>query len=309
MTRPFRFSVQASVVTDPVAFRELAVKAEDLGYAAVSMADHVADAQLAPMVALMAAADATNTLRVTSLVLGNDYRHPGVVAREAATLDLLSGGRLELGLGAGWMQADYDQLGLDYDRPGRRIARLGEAISIIDRLLRGETVAHQGEHYRVDGLRGSPAPVQQPRPPMLVAGGGRRILTLAGRTADIIGLNPGLGAGVIDHRAGPSATPDATDQKLGWIQAAAGDRFDRIELQTRIHLAAITDDREAMAATVAPTMGIDPEDALASPHALVGSVQQCVESLHAWRERWGITYIGLSADAVDSFAPVIAAVS
>ena len=309
MTRPFRFSVQASVVTDPVAFRELAVKAEDLGYAAVSMADHVADAQLAPMVALMAAADATNTLRVTSLVLGNDYRHPGVVAREAATLDLLSGGRLELGLGAGWMQADYDQLGLDYDRPGRRIARLGEAISIIDRLLRGETVAHQGEHYRVDGLRRSPAPVQQPRPPMLVAGGGRRILTLAGRTADIIGLNPGLGAGVIDHRAGPSATPDATDQKLGWIRTAAGDRFDRIELQTRIHLAAITDDREAMAAAVAPTMGIDPDDALASPHALVGSVQQCVESLHAWRERWGITYIGLSADAVDSFAPVIAAVS
>ncbi|MDH5238636.1 MAG: TIGR03621 family F420-dependent LLM class oxidoreductase, partial [Acidimicrobiia bacterium] len=224
-------------------------------------------------------------------------------------LDLLSGGRLELGLGAGWMQADYDQLGLDYDRPGRRIARLGEAISIIDRLLRGETVAHQGEHYRVDGLRGSPAPVQQPRPPMLVAGGGRRILTLAGRTADIIGLNPGLGAGVIDHRAGPSATPDATDQKLGWIRAAAGDRFDQIELQTRIHLAAITDDREAMAAAVAPTMGIDPDDALASPHALVGSVQQCVESLHAWRERWGITYIGLSADAVDSFAPVIAAVS
>ena len=309
MTRPFRFSVQASVVTDPVAFRELAVKAEDLGYAAVSMADHVADAQLAPMVALMAAADATNTLRVTSLVLGNDYRHPGVVAREAATLDLLSGGRLELGLGAGWMQADYDQLGLDYDRPGRRIARLGEAIAIIDRLLRGETVVHRGEHYRVDGLRGSPAPVQQPRPPMLVAGGGRRILTLAGRTADIIGLNPGLGAGVIDHRAGPSATPDATDQKLGWIRTAAGDRFDRIELQTRIHLAAITDDREAMAATVAPTMGIDPDDALASPHALVGSVQQCVESLHAWRERWGITYIGLSADAVDSFAPVIAAVS
>ncbi|MGI9604396.1 MAG: TIGR03621 family F420-dependent LLM class oxidoreductase [Acidimicrobiales bacterium] len=309
MTAPIRFSVQASVVNDPVAFRELASKAEDLGYSTISMADHVADGQLAPMIALMAAADATTTLRVMSLVLGNDYRHPGLVAREAASVDLLSGGRLELGLGAGWMQADYDQLGVAYERPGTRIERLEEAVGIVDRLLRGETVHHVGEHYRIDGLTGFPLPHQQPRPPLLVAGGGRRILSVAARTADIIGLNPGLGAGVIDHRAGPSATPDATDQKLAWIRAAAGDRFDDLVFQTRIHMAAISDDREQMAEVLAPGLGVSPADALASPHALVGSVAQCVENVLEWRERWGISYIGLSADAIDDFAPVVAALS
>jgi len=309
VTRPIRFSIQASLVTDPGELRELAVRAEDLGYSTISMADHIADGQLAPMVALMAAADATTTLRIMTLVLGNDYRHPALVAKEAASLDLLSNGRLELGLGAGWMTADYEQLGLTCDRPGLRIERLGEAVDVVDRLLRGETVDHAGPHYRVDGLAGFPLPHQRPRPPLLVAGGGRRILTLAGQRADIVGLNPGLGAGVIDHRAGPSATPDATDQKLAWIREAAGPRFDDIELQTRIHMAAIADDREAMAEAIAPTMGISPVDALASPHALVGSVAQCVETVHEWRERWGITYIGLSADAVEDFAPVVAAVS
>ncbi|MDH3706135.1 MAG: LLM class F420-dependent oxidoreductase, partial [Acidimicrobiia bacterium] len=121
--------------------------------------------------------------------------------------------------------------------------------------------------------------------------------------------NPGLAAGVIDHRAGPSATPEATDEKLAWIREAAGDRFDDLEIQTRIHIAAVSDDRAAMADALAPALGISPEDALASPHALVGSVAECVESVQRWRERWGITYIGLSADSIDDFAPVVAAVS
>ena len=303
--RPFRFSVQGSGIVDPTEWTELARKAEDLGYSTLSIADHV-DTQLAPLVALTAAAAVTSELRLLTLVLANDFRHPVVLAKEAASLDQLSGGRLELGLGAGWATADYEGMGIDYDRPGVRIARLAEAAPIIKGLLSGARVDVDGEHYNVH-LSGSPAARQQPHPPILIAGGGKKVLSLGAREADMVGVNPGLGAGVIDHRAGPSATSTATDDKIGWIRDAAGERFDQIELQTRVHLAAISDNREEVAALMADGLGMDAADALETPHALVGSIAQCVEQLHQWRERWGITYIGLSYDALESMAPVVAA--
>ncbi len=303
--RPFRFSVQGSGIVDPSEWTELARKAEDLGYSTLSIADHVDD-QFAPLVALTAAAAVTSELRLLTLVLANDFRHPVVLAKEAASLDQLSGGRLELGMGAGWATADYEGMGIDYDRPGVRIARLAEAVPIVRGLLAGERVDVDGEHYNVH-LTGSPLAHQRPHPPVMIAGGGKKVLSLAAREANIVGVNPGLGAGVIDHRAGPSATPTATDDKIGWIREAAGDRFDHIELQTRVHLAAISDDREGVAEVMAASLGLDPADAMDSPHALVGSVTQCVEQLHQWRERWGITYIGLSYDALEAMAPVVAA--
>src|SRR4051794_22892685 len=181
---PFRFGVQCSSPPDITAsrWRDLARKVEDLGYHRLTVSDHLDD-QLSPVAALMAAADATTTLRVGVLVLSNDYRHPAVLAKEAATLDILSEGRFELGMGAGWMTTDYERAGIPMDRPGGRIARLEEAIQVVRGLLSDGPCHFAGEHYRIDGLTGSPKPVQRPLP-LLIGGGGRKVLELAGRHAD-----------------------------------------------------------------------------------------------------------------------------
>jgi probable F420-dependent oxidoreductase len=302
--RPFRFGVQASAATSRAEWVEIARRAEDLGYAVLTVADHLDD-QFATTPALMAAADATTTLRIGSLVYANDYHHPAVLAKEAATLDVLSDGRLELGLGAGWMREDYDGAGIPFDPPATRIARLGEAVTVIKALLSDEPCAFDGEHYAVH-LAGTPTPVQRPHPPILIGGGGRSILTLAAREADIIGLNIDLRSGRIDESAGPTATAEATDEKIRWIRDAAGDRFDDIELQVRIHLALVTDDLPAVAEALAPAFGLTPEQGLDTPHALAGSVDQIVETCLARRERFGISAIGLSLDVMDAMAPVVA---
>lgn len=303
---PFRFGVQCSSPPDITAarWRALARKVEDLGYHRLTVSDHLDD-QLAPVAALMAAADATTTLRIGALVFCNDYRHPAVLAKEAATLDILSEGRFELGLGAGWMTSDYAAAGIAMDPPPVRIARLEEAVHVLRGLLSEGPCSFAGDHYRVEGLSGSPKPHQQPLP-LLIGGGGRKILELAGRHADIVGLNPKLPNGVIDASAGPDATEAATDRKLAWIKAAAGDRFDAIELHTRIHLVVVTDDREATAEVLAPALGLSPAEALASPHALAGTHDQIVEDLLARRERFGIASIGISLDSIDDLAPVVA---
>jgi len=284
-----------------------AVRAEELGFHAVSFPDHL-DGQPAPLVGLAAVAQATSTIRLLPLVLANDYRNPVILAQELATLDAMSGGRLEAGLGAGWMTSDYEFSGITLDSPGTRIARLSESVDIISALLRGEPVDHHGDHYSVAGTFEGPAPAQSPIPIML-AGGKQKMLTLAGSKADIVGINPGLAAGVIDERAGRDATLERTDQKVAWVKDAAGDRFDQITLQTRIHLAMITDDREGVAAEMAPLLGITAEEALASPHALVGSVEQCIETVLGWRERWGISYVGINAENMEEFAPVVEALA
>ena len=297
--------MQASRLPHPDALVPLARRSEDLGISALTVADHLDD-QLAPIAALMAVADATTTLRVGSLVFANDYRHPVVLAKEAATIDVLSGGRLEFGLGAGWMAHDYHSAGIPMDTPGVRIERLEEALAVILAMWSDGPVEFEGRHYQVHGLEGQPKPVQQPRPPIMIGGGGPRVLALAGRHADIVGLNPALAAGVIDAHAGPSATAEATDRKLQVIREAAGDRFDRIELQTRIHLAIVTDDRASMFELFADGFGLTPEQARHSPHALCGTIDQIVDDLVERRERFGISTIGLSASALDDMAPVIA---
>lgn len=282
----------------------LARRAEDIGVSVLTVADHLDD-QLAPIAALMAAADATTELRVGTLVFANDYRHPALLAREAATVDRLSGGRLELGLGAGWMTTDYEATGIPLDPPSVRIERMEEALEVITALWSGEAVDHHGPHYDIAGLVGSPLPAQRPGPPIVIGGGGRKVLEVAGRRADIVNLNPSLPAGVIDHRAGPSATPEATERKLAWIRDAAGARFDDIELGTRIHLAIVTDDRHAMFDALAGGFGMTVEQAAGSPHALCGTLDEIAEDLEARRERYGISTIGLSASSLDDLAPLI----
>lgn len=305
--RPFRFGVQCSTPPDysPKAWAELARTCEDLGYSVLTVADHFDD-QYAPMPALMAAADATTTLRVGALVLCTDYTHPVVIAKQAATIDLLSGGRFELGLGAGWMTTDYAQAGIPLDSAGTRIGRLEEAVTVIDGLWSDEPCTFDGSHYQVTALDGRPKPLQQPRPPILIGGGGRKVLSLAARHADIVGLNVDLRRGVIDAGAGPNATDDATEEKLGWIRDAAGPRFASLELHVRVHLAAVTDDRRSMADALGPAFGLSPQQALRSPHAVAGTVDEIAEDLRDRRERWGISYIGIGLDAMRELAPVVA---
>ena len=253
----------------------------------------------------MAAADATETLRIGSLVFDNDYRHPVVLAKEAATLDLLSDGRLDFGLGAGWMKTDYDRSGIPHDSAGTRIERMEEGLAIVKGLWTGSPFSFQGTHYTIDGLEGSPLPVQKPHPPILLGGGGRKMLTLAGREADIVNVNYDLREGRVNRELVRTGLAAATDQKLRWIREAAGDRFERLEMSVTIFLATITDERDSMAASVAAGLGLQPEDILAMPHFLIGTVDQVVEDLKVRRERYGISYVIVPGEVAESLAAVV----
>jgi probable F420-dependent oxidoreductase len=305
VTRPFRFGVQTSSPADATGWRERARRIEGLGYSTLTMPDHFVGTELAPMVALSFAAAATDTLRVGMLVLGNDYKHPAVVAKEAATLDVLSGGRLELGLGAGWMTADYAALGLPYDAHRTRIERLGEAIDIVRRCWHEEPFDFDGEHYTIRDYDALPKPVQT-HPPIVVGGGGRRLLTLAGRTADVVGINPNLRAGEVGADAAQSTLEALTRQKIGWVREGAGDRFDDIELQIRYFMTAVTDDARAMADALAAGFGVGPDDVLASGTVLIGTVDEICDTLVQRREQWGVSYVIVGDDLFETFAPVVA---
>ena len=302
---PFRFGIQCRGPADAAGWAAQARKVEDLGWSTLTVADHLDDG-LAPVPALMAAADATTTLAIGSMVLANDYRHPVVLAKEAATIDLLSGGRLELGVGAGWTSADYEAAGFALDRPGVRIARLEESIQLLRGLWGGDPCTFHGRHYRITDLVGTPRPARSGGPRLVVGGGGERILRLAARTADVVAVNVNLQAGVIDERAFPDGVPEATDRKVAWIREAAGARFDALELQVRVHLAMVTGDRAGTIAELAPAFGLTPAQAEETPHALIGTVEQICDQLVERRERWGISYLGLSGDQLEAFAPVVA---
>ena len=206
------------------------------------------DHPLAPMPGIAYAAAATTTLRVGTLVLGNDYKHPVVLATEAATVDVLSGGRLELGVGAGWMTVDYERSGMDLAPASVRIARLAESLAVIKGLMGPEPFTFHGQHYRVDGLDGEPKPVQQPHPPIIVGGGGPKVLAVAAEHAQIVGINANLQRGTPEHpETVRSLSGAATDEKLEHLRAAAGDRFDDLEIQTLTGFVHVTDDRAAIA--------------------------------------------------------------
>ena len=305
MAHAFRFGVQTSEAESGEHWRDTARRVEDLGYSSLLMPDHFVHTKLAPMTAIAVAAEATSTLRIGTLVLGNDYKHPAVLAKEAATLDLLSDGRLELGIGAGWMKSDYDALGLTYDRPGVRVDRLAEAVQILKGAWGPGPFSFSGEHYSVTDYDGTPKPVQQPHPPLLIGGGAKRVLSLAGREADIVGINPNLREGVMSSAAMKTWLATDTKQQVDWVREAAGDRSDDIELQV-FYLAAVTDDRIGMAEAMTSSFGISAQEALDSQMTLVGTVGEIVETCHARREEYGFTYIVVGETEMDSFAPVVA---
>ena len=304
MARPFRFSVQLGPVTDPHLLASEARRAEDLGYGGVSLTDHLRE-QCGPLVGLAAMAAATSKVKITAMVLANDFRHPVMLAKELATLDRMSDGRLEVGMGAGWLTTDYQQGGIRMDRPGLRIERLDEAISVLEGCFADGAFDFQGNHYWITGLDSQPKPHQRPRPPLMVGGGGPRILNLAARRADIVGLNASLRAGVVDQRVGSTATAEATDEKLAVIRGTAGARFDDIEVQTLVQVAMIDSDRQAIINLLASGFGLTAEQGMVTPHALVGTVDECCEQLETQRERWGISHITLPYGSTEAMAPVV----
>ena len=302
--RKFRFAVQTGGAASGREWREKARNVEALGYSTLYMPDHFIDTPFAPAVGMAMAAEATETLRVGTLVLGNDYKHPAVVAKEFATLDLLSGGRTEVGLGAGWMQSDYDALGLTYDSAGVRIARLEEALAVVKGSFGPGPFSFEGEHYRIAEYDGIPKPVQQP-PPILVGGGGPKLLRLAGREADIVGINPNLRKGAVTNDAVQNSVAAATKQKVEWVREGAGRRFDDLELQIRYFMCAVTDDRRALAEAMAGGFGLSADEALESGVACVGTVDEICDILQARREEWAVSYVVVGDDQYETFAPVV----
>jgi probable F420-dependent oxidoreductase len=309
MSRPFRFGVISSGAPDGKTWRETARRAEGLGYSTLLVPDHFQE-QWGPLVALTVAAEATERLSVGTLVLDNDYRHPVVLAKEIATLDRALEGRVELGIGAGWKRSDYEQSGIAYDRPGIRIERMAEALTIMKALWASDKpVNFAGKHYQMAGVVGTPRPHTERGPSVCIGGGGRRMLTLAAQAGDIVAVNVTLTAGGLGAEVTATATPAAFDEKLSWVRTAAGDRFETLELQCHCAFTSVTSDRDAVVGPMASAFGLSSNDALDIPLCLAGTAEQLVETIERRRERWGFTYWIVPDNAMEDFAPVVASLA
>jgi len=302
--RRFRFGVNPHGGQDVAAWTAVARKAEDLGYATLLVPDHL-NPQLAPFTALAVAASATTTLRIGTQVLSNELREPVVAAKELASLDLLSGGRLDWGMGAGWLPNDFAAVGVERP-PSVRVDRLVESIEVMRALFSGEPVHHRGEHYRVDLDAGTPRPIQRPHPPLLIGAAQRRLLTFAGRVADIVSISPGLAARAFGSFPPAMSVEENTDRQVGWVCEGAGDRFGDVELSVVAMPARVTNRPDEAAEQVAPHMGVTADEARRSVHALLGPVDQLCDTLIARRERWGISNIVVPWQHAEAFAPVVA---
>ena len=287
--RPFRFlaPVGADSTADARALAAEARTAESIGIDVLVRSDHLLEQQAA-LTVLTAVAAATERVRVGTFVLNVDLRHPAVLAQELASLDVLSGGRLEIGMGAGWNRPEYDAVGIPYDPVPIRVARLAEAVAVLKGCFAPGPFSFAGEHYRITGHDGHPKPAQSPHPPLFLGGGGRRSLTLAAREADIVGLAPRPGDPY-------SYTAAATDEKVGWVREAAGDRFADLELNAYPSggPVVVTDDARSVAADRAQRMGLTVEEVLESPHVFIGSIAGLAEKCRELRDRYGITSIML----------------
>lgn len=303
---PFRFAVQQASATGAEEWAALARRAESLGYDLLVMPDHLGN-QLSPFAALAAAAAATTGLRISAFVFANDYRHPLMLAREAATLDVLSGGRFEMGMGAGWMTSDYRGLGMTYDPPPRRVDRLEEAIPLVKRLLSGETVTHHGEHYQMERASAGVPTVQKPRPPLAIGGGGPRMLKLAAQEADIVGLVPGFSSR--GWTLFGQATEKATAEKVARIKEAAGDGFERLEINIWVGSAGLVGKGNSiLGSAAAATMGAATA-VYGSPYVLYGTLGAVRERLLRRRDELGISYYTIPSRSMESMAPLVEALA
>ena len=290
MHRPFRFGVVTAYAQSHTAWITTARRVEELGYATLLIPDRVSIGSLAPLTALAVAAQATTSLRIGSYVLCNEYRHPVLLAREAATLDLLSGGRFELGLGAGVGPSEFQRMGIPFASAGTRVGRLEEALQVMKQLFTEETVNFSGKYYTITELKGNIRPVQQPHLPLLVAGAGERMLKLAAREANIIAIGSKITAQGVDP------TDPTMEQKIAWIKEAAGERFADLELSQTIYDMMITDSGTDLSAQAGgPPIPKRPM-----------STEQAVARLLEQRDRYGFSYLQVYEGQMENFAPVVA---
>lgn len=321
MSKPFRFSLQCFNTDSPANWRTLISKTEDLGYSTFFLADHFLSPGpalegtfhppqlLGAVPAIAMALEQTSTLRVGCRVFCNDYRHPAILAKEAATMDYLSGGRLEFGLGAGWIRAEYEAAGIAFDEFPERFERFAESVHAYKAFMSGEPLDISGKSVNWSGFNGTPAPAQQPWPPLMIGGGSKKILEFAGAEADIVSLNFNNRAGMLGPDGMNSGLAEATARKIDWIRNGAGDRFDDIELEIGAYTTIITDHQQPTAAAFGEALGMSAEDILEHPHCLIGSVDYICDELQRRRETYGISYVAVMDDGennmVEAFAPVV----
>jgi probable F420-dependent oxidoreductase len=314
--RPFRFGLQSYAADTPQQWRDQARRAEAAGFGTFSVADHVIGPgpalsatnhpvqNLAAIPAMAVAMEATSTIRVGARVLCVDYRQPVVLAKELATLDFFSEGRLELGLGAGWLQGEYEAMGVPWQRAGIRLDRFEETLRLIRAHFGPGLVDVQGDHVQAKDFEGLPKPAKG-MPPIMIGGGARRVLGIAGREADIVSLNFDNSSGKIGPAGVGSSTAELTAQKIEWIRDGAGDRFADLELEIGGYFTVVTDQREATLAKMAPMFALSPEQLAEHPHALIGSVGSICEQLVERRQRYGISYITFGASVIDAVTPIV----
>ena len=306
-SRRIHFGVQLRDAPTGRAWVELVRRMESLGYDAISMPDHLWT-QFAPIPALAAAAVSTETARITMAVLANDFRNPVMLAKEAATLDVLSEGRLDLGLGAGWREEEYRHAGLTFDRPGVRIARLAESVTILKQLFEGGPVTFHGEFYDVDGYELTPRPVQRPRPRLVLGGGGPKMLALAAREADVVSITTdNRNRTAVNQNSGGRL--DLVRQSVDVVVEAAGGRFPELELNVRVLLVDVGDDQARTAAKHAASFGLPPDELAQSPFCAVGTTDQVADHFCRLRDDLGVSFFTVSAAVAEQLAPVVARIT
>jgi probable F420-dependent oxidoreductase len=304
---PFRFGVEMMEPFAGMSWAESARELEALGYSTLFAPDHF-DEGFGPLTAMATAAAATTELTVATAVFAADFRHPAVLARELASIDLLSEGRLEVGLGAGYQVDDYRGSGIAMDPPKVRVDRLIEYVAVLRGLFADGPFTYAGEHFQIDALDGTPHPFTPGGPPIFVAGGGPRMLRFAAHEADIVGVNPSLPTSEKRAEARHDGVADRIDEKFALIREAAGERYDGLIFHGWLQAAEITDDGRAAATAIGAALGgLDADDVLESPFVLLGSVEEIVTKLHERRERWGYSYYTVQQPAAQEFAAVLAA--
>ena len=298
-----RFATQSGSASSGQEWIDRAKRLEALGYGTLAMPDHMIGGAWAAMPALAVAATATQKLRVGTLVIDNDFRNPTVFARECATLDVLTNGRFELGIGAGWLDRDYQSTGIPFDRGRVRVGRLAEAVTLLKRLFTEEQVTFAGEYYEVDRAECRPKPVQRPYPPFLIAGGGPDLLALAGREANIVAIVASgiTGSGKL---APEKLTLETMREQISVVRDAAGARFGEIELSMFLDCI-VTDDRERTIAEMAKQAKAEPEVLRNSAYRGIGTLREIRDHIVRMREAVGITYFCLRGPDVESLGPVV----
>jgi probable F420-dependent oxidoreductase len=313
--QPFRFAIQATNASSARDWREFACKVEALGYSTLFLADHYlgpGPAQraahtprqdLAPIAAIAAAAAHTSTLRVGCRVFCIDYHVPAVLAKEVATLDLLSDGRLELGIGAGWSGLEYEAMGIAFETPGRRIAKLKEVVALVKAHCADTELAQSGDYVNVNGYKGTPAPVQRPHPPIMIGGGGKRVLTYAGREADVVSINTVPFALRTDDGLTPT---EEAERRYEYVRDAAGTRIGDLDIESSPYFVSIADDVDDAYESIAAKTGMALDVLRDHPNVLVGSVNAIAETLQERREAFGVNYVTIQQNQAERFAPIVA---